>query len=96
MIALRRDEEAEEEDIELFEAGEDAAVAFHGAEEPFDLIAFLVKGAVVAPGIDARSPPATRPPSSPDPSKTAASSTVRSGTLVSAPSSISPSAPIHP
>jgi hypothetical protein len=53
-------EEAEEDDIELLEAGEDAAVAFHASEEAFDLIAFLVESAVVAPGIDLLSIPSIK------------------------------------
>ena len=42
-------EEAEEEDIELFEAGEDAAEPFQPAEEPLDFIALLVKCTVITP-----------------------------------------------
>jgi Mechanosensitive ion channel len=44
-------EEAEEGDVEFLEAGEDAAVAFHAAEEAVDLVAFLVESAVAVPGI---------------------------------------------
>jgi hypothetical protein len=43
-------EKAEEKDVEFFETGEDAAIAFHAAEEAFDLVAFDVERAVVAPG----------------------------------------------
>ena len=39
---MKAGEEAEGDDIELFEAREDAAIAFHAAKEAFDLIAFLV------------------------------------------------------
>ena len=46
-------EEAEEEDIELFEPGEDSAEAFESSEQALDLVAFLVEGAVVFPGFDA-------------------------------------------
>jgi hypothetical protein len=46
-------EESEEDGIELFEAGEDAGVAFHTSKEAFDLIAFPGESAVVAPRIDA-------------------------------------------
>jgi hypothetical protein len=42
----------EENDIELFESGEDAAEAFQPAEEPFHFVAFLVEFAVVLPGIE--------------------------------------------
>jgi hypothetical protein len=45
-------EEAKRRGHRAFRAGEDATVAFH-AEEPFDLIAFPIKGVVEAPEIDA-------------------------------------------
>ena len=45
--------EAEEEYIELLEAREDSAEAFEPTQESLDLIAFLVQGAVVLPGVDA-------------------------------------------
>ena len=38
-------EEAKEEGVEFFEAGEDAAVALHAPEEALDLVALLVQGA---------------------------------------------------
>jgi hypothetical protein len=40
-------EEADEEHVELLEAGEDSAEALQPSEQPFDLVAFLVEGAVV-------------------------------------------------
>ena len=46
-------EKAEEEDIEFFEAGEDAAEALEPPEEPLDLIALAVHGFVVLPGLKA-------------------------------------------
>jgi hypothetical protein len=42
-------EECEEDDIEFLETGEDEAEAFQSPEESFDLIAFLVEGAIVLP-----------------------------------------------
>src|ERR1035437_590192 len=44
-------EEGEEDDIEFLEAGEDAAEAFQSPEEAIDLIALLVKGTIVLPGM---------------------------------------------
>ena len=46
-------EESKEEDIEFLEAGEDSAESFESPEEPLDLVAFFVKGAVVLPWFDA-------------------------------------------
>jgi len=45
----REVDEGHEHDIEFFEAREDAAKAFEAAEQPLDLIAPLVHGAVVFP-----------------------------------------------
>ncbi len=39
--------------IEFLEAGEDSAEAFESPEEPLDLVAFFVEGAVVLPRLDA-------------------------------------------
>ncbi len=44
-------QETQEQDVQLFEAGEDSAEAFEAAEEPLDLIAFAVHGFVVLPGL---------------------------------------------
>ena len=44
-------EKAEEESVEFLEAREDAAETFEPAEEPFDLVAFLVNGVIVIPGM---------------------------------------------
>jgi hypothetical protein len=46
-------DEGEEDDVELFNSGEDAAEAFQPAEEPFHFIALLVEFAVVIPRIEA-------------------------------------------
>ena len=46
-------EESEEEDIEFLEAGEDSTEAFEPPEEPLDLVALFVKGAVELPWLDA-------------------------------------------
>jgi hypothetical protein len=46
-------EEAEEEQIQLFEAGEDAPEAFQPAEEALDLVAFPVHRLVVLPWFEA-------------------------------------------
>ena len=45
-------EEAKEDHIELLEAREDSAEAFEAAEQSLDLVALLVKGSVVVPGLD--------------------------------------------
>ena len=46
-------EEREKDNIELVEAGEDAAEALKSAEEPLNLIASAVHGAIVLPGFQA-------------------------------------------
>jgi hypothetical protein len=46
-------EEADEEDIELLEAGKDSAEALESSEQPFDFVALPVEGAVVLSGFDA-------------------------------------------
>jgi hypothetical protein len=48
----REGEESKKVDVELFKAGEDAAETFDRPEQPFDLVALLIKGAVVLPGMD--------------------------------------------
>ena len=48
----REDDEAEEHDVELLEAGEDAPEALEAPEEPLDLVAPLVHLPVVLPGVD--------------------------------------------
>ena len=45
-------DKVEEDYIELFESGEDAAEAFQPAKKPFHFIAFLVEFAIIFPGID--------------------------------------------
>ena len=42
-------QEGEEDEVELFEAGEDATKAFESTEEPFYFIAFLVEGTIIFP-----------------------------------------------
>jgi hypothetical protein len=49
-------DERREDDIELLEAGEDAAEPFQATEQPLDLVATAVQDPVVAPGLD---PPAS-------------------------------------
>jgi len=49
----REVDEGDEHEIELLEAREDAPESFESTEQPFDLIAPLVPGAVVLPGGDA-------------------------------------------
>jgi hypothetical protein len=46
-------EEADEQYVEFLEAGEDSTEALEPAEQSFDLVTFLVEGAVVFPGFDA-------------------------------------------
>jgi len=43
-------DKVEEDYIELFESGEDAAEAFQPAKKPFHFIAFLVEFAIIFPG----------------------------------------------
>jgi hypothetical protein len=45
--------EADEQDAQLLEASEDAAIAFEAPEQALDLVATLVHRAVVLPGLDA-------------------------------------------
>src|SRR5258708_37440924 len=45
-------EEAKEEHVERLEAGEDSAEALEATEQPLDLVAVLVEGSVVVPGLD--------------------------------------------
>jgi hypothetical protein len=45
-------EKAQEENIELFEAGENAAEALESSEKAFDLVALAVHRAVILPGIE--------------------------------------------
>ena len=45
-------EEGKKDAVEFFEAGEDAAIAFESSEEPFDLVAFAIEYAVIAPRVD--------------------------------------------
>src|SRR5829696_1564880 len=47
----RKAEERKKDDVQFFETGEDAAEAFESAEQSFDLVALLVKGAIVLPGL---------------------------------------------
>ena len=57
-------EEAEEERVELLEAGKDSAEALEPAEESLYLIALLVESAVVHPGFDSGGTTGTMPNSS--------------------------------
>jgi hypothetical protein len=45
--------EGSEHQIELFEAGEDAAKAFEPAEQALDLVAPALEAAIVGPGVKA-------------------------------------------
>jgi len=45
-------EKGDEDDVEFLKSREDAAKSLQSAEEPLDLIAFLVEGAVVLPWLD--------------------------------------------
>src|ERR1035437_3626625 len=44
-------EEREEDGIECLETGEDAAEAFQSPEESFDLVALLIQGTIILPGM---------------------------------------------
>ena len=46
-------EEAEEDDIEFFEAGEGSTESFESTEEPLDFIALFIESAVVFSRLDA-------------------------------------------
>src|SRR5271163_119790 len=48
----REVEKCDEDDVEFLESREDAAKAFQSAEEPLDLVALLIEGAVVLPRLD--------------------------------------------
>jgi hypothetical protein len=45
-------EEGEEDAIQFFEAGEDAAIAFESSKEPLEFVPLSVERAVIAPGIN--------------------------------------------
>jgi len=42
----------QEEHVELLQAREDSAEALEATEQPLDLVALLVEGSVVVPGLD--------------------------------------------
>jgi hypothetical protein len=45
-------QKSQEQDVEFFEAGEDAAKAFQSAEQSLDLIALALHGLVILPGFE--------------------------------------------
>jgi hypothetical protein len=45
-------EEGKDEHIELLKSGEDSPEALEASEEPLDLVALLVEGTVLVPGLD--------------------------------------------